>query len=247
MTASALAVIGGTIVFSSFLSGVFGMAGGMVLLGILLIYFDVATAMILFSVIQFVSNGWRAVHWHTFVRWPIFFMYALGSLVAFAGMRFVAFVPDKATVYLLLGAMPLAIEALPARARPNIEWRGVPFLSGILITVIQFLSGVGGLILDVFFQKSGFDRKTVIGTKAVAQTFSHVLRAFYFGSLGGLGELSAMQVGPGIALAIVGSMLAPWILERMTDHGYRRWSRWVILTISAVYLWRGGVLLIGAS
>ena len=33
MTASALAILGFTIVISSFISGVFGMAGGMVLLG----------------------------------------------------------------------------------------------------------------------------------------------------------------------------------------------------------------------
>ena len=52
MTASALAIIGGTIVISSFISGVFGMAGGMVLLGVLLVYFDVATGMVLFSIIQ---------------------------------------------------------------------------------------------------------------------------------------------------------------------------------------------------
>ena len=48
MTLSALALIGATIVFSSFLSGVFGMAGGMVLLGVLLNYFDVPTGMIFF-------------------------------------------------------------------------------------------------------------------------------------------------------------------------------------------------------
>ncbi len=40
MTASALALIGVTIVFSSFVSAVFGMAGGMVLLGVLLVYFE---------------------------------------------------------------------------------------------------------------------------------------------------------------------------------------------------------------
>ena len=73
MTASALALIGVTIVSSSFISGVFGMAGGMVLLGVLLVYFDVATGMVLFSIIQFVANGWRAVHWRRFVLWPIFF------------------------------------------------------------------------------------------------------------------------------------------------------------------------------
>jgi uncharacterized membrane protein YfcA len=38
MTAATLALIGATVVFSSFVSAVFGMAGGMVLLGLLLIY-----------------------------------------------------------------------------------------------------------------------------------------------------------------------------------------------------------------
>ena len=52
MTAASLALIGATIVLASFISGVFGMAGGMVLLGVLLVYFDVATAMVLFSILE---------------------------------------------------------------------------------------------------------------------------------------------------------------------------------------------------
>src|SRR5262249_32961184 len=43
MPPAALAVIGVTIICSSFISGIFGMAGGMILLGVLLNYFDVAT------------------------------------------------------------------------------------------------------------------------------------------------------------------------------------------------------------
>ena len=51
MTPSVLAIIGVTILCSSFISGVFGMAGGMLLLGVLLNYLDVAAGMILFSII----------------------------------------------------------------------------------------------------------------------------------------------------------------------------------------------------
>ena len=72
MTLLTWALIGATILFSSFLSGVFGMAGGMVLLGVLLVYLDVGTAMILFSIIQFFANGWRAAQWRSFIRWRIF-------------------------------------------------------------------------------------------------------------------------------------------------------------------------------
>src|SRR5262249_41014282 len=103
MSPADLAVIAATIVFSSFVSGVFGMAGGMVLLGVLLNYLDVAAGMILFSIIQFFANGWRVVQWRHYVLWPIFGWYLLGAAISFAFMWTMAFVPDKAMVYLALG------------------------------------------------------------------------------------------------------------------------------------------------
>src|ERR1700755_1087287 len=99
MAVSALLVIGAAVLVSSFMSGVFGMAGGMILLGVLLIYFDVPTSMLVFSIIQMASNGWRAILWSRFVLWRIFGIYVLGATVSFTIMRFIAFVPDKAMVY----------------------------------------------------------------------------------------------------------------------------------------------------
>ncbi len=243
MAPSVLALLGATIVFTSFLSGVFGMAGGMILLGVLLNYFDVATAMILFSIIQLFANGWRALQWRSYVLWPIFGWYVLGAAISFAAMWTIAFVPDKAMVFLMLGLMPFAIEALPAAARPNIEWRGVPFLTGVATTVIQILSGVGGMFLDMFFQKSMLDRKTTNATKAVTQSFSHVVRALYFGSLSGIGDVPLWATGPAILLAIGGTSLAPFVLERMSDHGFHQWTRVIILAISVIYLFRAGSLI----
>jgi uncharacterized membrane protein YfcA len=243
MTLASWIIIGISIVAGSFLSGVFGMAGGMVVIGVLLVYFDVATAMILFSIIQLASNGWRASQWWSFVRWDIIWRYCLGGAVAFAVLRFIEFIPDKALVYLLLGLMPFAVELLPASWRPNIEWRGVPFVTGTFTTIIQFMSGVGGPFLDIFFQKSLLDRKTTLATKAVAQTASHILRFVYFVSLSGFGTgLETVPVLTAIALAIGGTMLAPYVIERMTDDGFRRWSRVVIFAISIVFVVRAAWL-----
>ena len=243
MSLATLAILGITILVSSFISGTFGMAGGMVLLGVLLVYFPVTTAMVLFSLIQFVANAWRAMLWWRFVRWRIFGTYVLGAVIAFAVLRAIAYVPDKPTVYILLGLMPFAVELLPARARPNIEWRGMPFVTGLLTTVVQFMAGVGGPFLDVFFQKSMLDRKTTLATKAVTQTFSHVLRAAYFGSFGAIQSFDRpWPYVAAIVVAIAGTSLTPVIIERMTDHGFRQWTRVIILTVSSVYLVRGAVL-----
>ena len=246
MTPFSLSLIAVTIISTSFISGLFGMAGGMILVGVLLVYFDVATAMVVFSIIQFVANGWRAVLWWRFVRWRIFFVYLLGAVLSFAVMRTVAIVPSKAVVYLGLGLLPFAIELLPIRARPNIEWRGVPFVTGVLTTIIQLLTGVGGLFLDIFFQKSALDRKTTIATKAVTQTFSHVVRTVYFGSFVGIVDAVPLWTYlPAILLSIAGTSLAALVLERMTDVGFRQWTRRVIFAVSVVYLVRGVMLLAG--
>lgn len=244
LTLGSLVLIAGTIVGTSFISGIFGMAGGLILLGVLLLFFDVVAGMVLFSTIQLAANGWRAVLWWRFVRWPIFWLYVFGAVLAFLAMRAIAFVPDKAMVYLSLGMLPFLIEALPAGARPNIERQGVPFITGLLTTVVQLVAGVGGQFLDIFFQKSSLDRKTTVATKAVTQTFSHLLRLVYFGSLASATDVVPLWAhAPAIALAIIGTSLAPFVLERLTDDGFRQWTRWIILAISVVYLIRGAWLL----
>ncbi len=244
MTPFDFVLIACTIISTSFISGLFGMAGGMILVGVLLAYFDVATGMVIFSLIQLVANGWRAALWWRFVLWRIFFVYVAGAVISFAIMRSIAIVPSKASVYVGLGAMPFLIELLPKEWRPNIEWRGVPFITGVLTTVIQLLTGVGGLFLDIFFQKSMLDRKTTIATKAVTQTFSHVIRAVYFGSFVGLSDAVPLWTYlPAIALSIGGTSLAALVLERMTDVGFRQWTRRVIFAVSIIYLARGVMLI----
>lgn len=243
MTTVSLAVIGATIFVTSFIAGVFGMAGGMILLGILLIYFDVATGMVVFSVLQLSSNLSRVALWRAYILWPIFLQFVLAGIVAFGLMRLVAYVPNKAAVYLVLGAMPFAVEALPAAARPNIEWRFVPYICGLASTVVQLLAGSSGLFLDVFFQKSVLDRKTTVATKAACHTFGHLFRFGYFAPLGGTADMLPLwAIGGAIVLAVGSTSLAPLVLNRMTDHGFRRWTRALILAVSATYLARAGWL-----
>ena len=120
----------------------------------------------------------------------------------------------------------------------------MPFVTGFLTTVIQLLVGVGGLFLDIFFQKSMLDRKTTVATKAITQTFGHLLRTAYFGSFLSFTEaVPVAAYGPAILLAVLGASLAPFVLERLTDAGFRVWTRRVIFVVASVYLARGAWLM----
>ena len=105
---------------------------------------------------------------------------------------------------------------------------------------------LAGHILDLFFQKSLLDRRAVVATKAVCQTFGHVGRIAYFGTFAAAWDTSLpmWQYVSAVALAIVGTTFAAKVLLGMTNEGFRRWSRWIVVGISIVYLARGLWLLI---
>jgi uncharacterized membrane protein YfcA len=243
----ALAVISATVVATSFLSGIFGMAGGMILLGVLLVFLDVAPAMVLFGSIQAVANGWRAVLWLRFVRWDLVWRYVIGSVLAFLVLRTVAFLPDKALVYFFIGVLPFAVYSLPTKLAPDITRRGFPYLCGSVIMLVQLFGGAAGHLLDQFFQASDLDRKTIVATKGFTQVVAHLFRIAYFGSFAAAFEVEIpwWVYVVCIALAILGTTLAKQVLERMTDIGFRLWSKRIVLTVSVVYIIRGIWLALG--
>jgi uncharacterized membrane protein YfcA len=236
----ALAVVAVAVLASSFVSGIFGMAGGMMLLGVLLVFMDVAPAMVLFGVIQMASNGWRTALWWRFVDWSIVWRFAIGSTLVFFLMRSIALLPSKATVYLTLGLLPFAADLLPKRLSLDITRPGVAYMAGALIVVLQLLAGAAGHILDVFFQRSALDRKTIVATKAVTQVMGHVYRIIYFGSFAATFDVSVpwWAYVAAIALSLAGTSLAALVLTRMTDAGFRLWSRRVTISVCVTYLAR---------
>lgn len=241
-----LALIGVTVLVTSFISGIFGMAGGLILLGVLLVFMDVAPAMVLFGTIQTAANGWRAAIWLRHVNWGIVWRFIVGSTLAFAAMRSVSLLPNKATIYLGLGIIPFAANLLPRSLTPDITRPGAPYICGAFILVLQLLAGAAGHILDIFFQKSQLDRKTIVATKAVTQVAGHGYRILYFGSFAAAFDTSIPLWGyiGAIALAVVGTTVAGRVLMRMTDDGFRTWSKRITTAVAVTYLVRGGLLLL---
>jgi len=237
----ALAIVAATILATSFISGIFGMAGGLILLGVLLVFLDVAPAMVLFGTIQTASNGWRATLWWRHVDWGIVWRYLIGATAMFLVMRSVALLPSKAALYLGLGIIPFGAYLLPRQLTPDITRPGAPYICGALILVLQLLAGAAGHILDIFFQKSSLDRKTIVGTKAVTQVSGHLFRIAYFGSFAAAFDATVPWWGyvTAIALAIAGTSIAGLVLLRMTDDGFKMWSRRITIGVAVVYLARG--------
>jgi uncharacterized protein len=235
------AALAAAILSTSFVSGMFGMAGGMMLMGILLALMPVAAAMVLHGLTQMASNGWRAWLWRTHIRWPIVASYAIGGVLAALVFAVAQIVPSKPVALLIIGLTPFVGLVLPSRAVPD-PTRGLQGVGcGAICTVLMLLAGVSGPIFDVFFVRSRLNRKEMIATKGAIQMFSHFLKVAYFGQflvLGGA-ELAPAAIVLALALPAVGTHLSRRVLDAMTDAQFRRWTRGLIVAVAAVYLVQG--------
>jgi uncharacterized membrane protein YfcA len=236
--AAALAVM---VFATSFLSGIFGLAGGLVLMGALLLFLPVTTAMVLHAITQMASNGARAFLWRAHVDRGIFARYMIGAAVAFALFAALRFVPDRALVYIALGLMPFVGFVLPESLAPRADRRLASEFCGFLSTALQLVSGVSGPALDIFLVRSPLGRRAVVATKAMCQVATHALKFVYFGVLigGSVDVVPAWAIAASVVLAVLGTNLAKTILERMSDVQFRRWMKALMIAIGTFYLAQG--------
>src|SRR5262245_37030384 len=102
-----------TMVATAFLSGVFGMAGGLILMGVLLLLLPLPEAMALHAVTQMASNGWRGLLWLRYVRWRAAATFLSGCALAFLAWTVWRYVPSTPVAIVLLGVSPFVVRLLP--------------------------------------------------------------------------------------------------------------------------------------
>jgi uncharacterized protein len=231
---------------TAFLSGIFGMAGGLILIGVLLALLPVPTAMALHAVTQMSSNGWRALLWRRHIVWRQLAYYAIGSCGALAIWSAIFFVPDKPVALLCLGVTPFLARAMPEQLRPDPERPLHGLIYGLICMSLMLLTGVTGPLLDTFFLGAkANDRKGIVATKAAAQVLGHGLKLVYFGGLAaGIAGLDWKVVVFAIAASLVGTSLARRVLESISDAQFRLWAGRLITGVATWYLVQGSWLLI---
>lgn len=244
MTPAMIAVLSATMLGTAFLSGVFGMAGGLILMGVLLTILSVPEAMALHAVTQMASNGWRGVLWIRYIRWRAAGAFLLGSAFAFAFWTFWRYVPPKSLAFILLGVSPFLARLAPSGMRPDPLKLTHGVIYGCFCMMMMLLAGVSGPLVDTFFLGGKFDRREIIATKAACQIFSHLGKFAYFGGLvSAAGAIDPLMAAIAVATSIAGTSLARPVLERLSDIQYRWWANRIIAVVAASYVIQGAYLL----
>ena len=227
---------------TAFLSSIFGMLGGLILMGILTSLLPVASAMVLHGLIQLTSNGYRAWLNRNHIDWGIVTSLLIGNVAAMVLLVFIAFSPNRITVLLALGLLPYIAWVLPKNLALDVSKKPIGIFAGAIVVTTNLLAGVGGPILDVFFQRVALSRHQVVATKAVAQALGHISKVLFYG---GLAAHASHQDWPqmwlllaAIIASITGTTLGKRVLDNMQDATFFSWTQRIMLSVGAVLIAR---------
>ncbi len=223
------------VLLTSVLSGVLGMAGGIILMALLVSLKSVAAAMIIHGVVQGTANGSRAFLLRRHIELRILPPYLVGAAVAFGAFTALLLMPNAAWVLIAVGAFPWLALIVPKLNGLDVTRPATAAICGTTVTAAQLFAGASGPLLDFFYLQSKLDRYQIVATKAVTQTLGHLLKLVYYGGIIGVGTdgINVPFLGIAVVAAVVGTRLGTRLLDKIGDGEFRRVSRWVILAIGA--------------
>ena len=211
---------------TSVLSAVVGMAGGIILLSVMLLFLEPLVAIPLHGVVQLVSNGSRTWIQRRHVQWSITWRYAMLLLPAgYLGILIALELPAE-TTRLAIGLFVLAatwrpgwlmLGTHPEQTSPRKRFYALGGAVGFLSVVI----GATGPLIAPFFLNLGFSRQTIVGTKAACQALGHIAKIALFGVVAAFAYTDwALPLLLLAAMVIAGTWLGSRLLERVNERGF---------------------------
>lgn len=235
-----LAILTVAAFLTSILSAIIGMAGGIVLLAVMLLFMNPLVAIPLHGAVQLVSNGSRTWIQRTHVDSAIVWRYALPLLpMGFAGLLVArALSPPVARtligVFVLLATWSPAL--LTAGVHPERSDRHRRFFAlGTVVGLLNVTVGATGPLIAPFFLNLGLTRHQIIGTKAACQALGHLAKLAVFGLAGFAFLAFALPLAALAAAVVAGTWVGSRILGHVSEIWFTRLYQ-VVLTLIALRL-----------
>lgn len=240
------------------ISGLIGMAGGILLLAAMLVAdIPLAVAVPAHALVQLVSNGTRVMALLNHVRWRPLLIFAAASMpFPLLGLLLADALSPEVLKPAIGGVVLYAVwgpKGDPARLRE----RPAMLTAGTLTGTLGVVVGATGPLIAPFFLREDWSKEEVVATKATCQSWTHLQKTAAFGLLAPRlfeaqllerGELAAFDpvahaglVVPLAAAVVGGTLVGTRLLRRVSERGWRFAFR-LTLTLIALRLLAGPLL-----
>ncbi len=229
MSSSILIILALTALITSIVSAILGMAGGVMLLAVMLCFMSHAEAIPTHAAVQIASNGTRVLAFLPHVDRPALGRFVIGVVPGGAVGVFLLWwlgTIEESEPYLktLIGAyILLATHVSPhlPKLEASASLRGFTLTGFLAGTAALTVGAVGPLIAPVFTRR-GFVKERLIATKAVCQLTTHAMKIPAFLLLRDLdvtrlGTLALVMV----VMVIPGTLIGKRILRGVPERHFR--------------------------
>lgn len=221
---------------ASLITVAMGIGGGGLLLAVMASLVPPAALIPVHGVVQLGSNGGRAILLWRNIAWAAVIPgFLIGSLLG-AGMggAVVVELPPN-VVQIGVGAFVIySVLAKPPRWLSR--W---PWLTGGVSSFLTMFFGATGLFVANYTKSLALPRHDHVATHAALMTVQHGLKVVIFGLLGFAFGPWAMVIVALIAAGLAGTLMGRFVLNRISDHGFKRALDVILVLISLRLIWQG--------
>jgi uncharacterized membrane protein YfcA len=208
--------------FTATLSGLIGMAGGVTLLALMTFVLEVQIIVPIHGCVQLISNASRSIFLRKAIVWdiftPFFLLAPLGSLVAY---YFLKNISSKELFLIPITVVIFYVLFKPKRI-PEIKLGVFGFaVLGFFAGMLSPLIGATGPLLAPFFFREDLSKESIIATKAISQTWTHLLKIPVFLGLAFPYEKYALIIILMSMMAVLGTRFGTLLLGRISEDLFR--------------------------
>ncbi len=232
------ALVAATGFFTAALSGVAGVGGGTILIGVLYALGLAPThAVPLLATAQFVANLSRTVAYLRHVEWRALFWFSLTGVPApFLVAPYVAAMDVNVIRLILAGFILVSLRPTKDGQEPLPEVPSL-LLAGFLNGSVGMFVGATGLFVGRLFLRPEWKKETVIGTLALCQTLGHALKVVAYGSVGFTVFAQTELLLPLLVAVIAGTVAGRGLNRHLSETLFRRLFKALLLGLSLKLIW----------
>lgn len=222
---------------TSVLTAVVGLGGGVILLSVMLLYWDPLVAIPLHGAVQLVSNASRTAIQRRHVSWAIVSRYAVllvpAGLLGLSVARQVPVAWTKAAIGVFVLVAVWAPRALllglhPEKTHPTRRFFWLGGAVGFLNTTV----GATGPFQAPFYAGLGLTRHGVVGTFAAAQALGHVVKIALFVAAGFAFAPFAAPMALLAGCVLAGTWAGSRLLDRVDERTFGALYRGVLTLVA---------------
>lgn len=220
---------------ASLITVALGIGGGGLLLAIMATLVPPAALIPVHGVVQLGSNAGRAGMLLRHIAWTALPGFVIGSLIgcAIGGVVVVELPPS--VVQIGIGVFVI-YNVFTKPPRWLSRW---PWLTGGVSSFLTMFFGATGLFVANYTKSLALPRHDHVATHAALMTVQHGLKVVIFGLLGFAFGAWALVIVALIVAGLAGTLTGRHVLNRMSDHGFKRALDVILVLISLRLIWQG--------